>query len=160
MRNRKSRGLSEIVISVISVAFGLIILFYLIPTQIDDPSPIIPNSKTFPYVLASIFTLLSCVWFFNTARIRPSENKQSTSSRKLFVGIGIGLIFVFIGYLLSALGYIIGGVVATSCVVMAIEGERKWRMALGAGVAITATFVVVFGKLLNIELPPGVFSLL
>jgi hypothetical protein len=68
------------------------------------------------------------------------------------------MIFLFIGYLLGTFGYIIGGVIATSSVIMAIEGERRWLMSLIAGVAITVLFSMIFGKLLQIELPAGVLS--
>jgi hypothetical protein len=142
--------------SAVSVIFGLIIFFYLIPTQVVDPSPTIPNSKTFPYLLTGAFILLSCKWVFNA--VIKSSKQTTHSPRSLFVGLGIGMVFLFIGYLLGTLGYIIGGVIATSSVIMAIEGERRWLMALIAGVAITVLFSMIFGKLLQIELPAGVLS--
>lgn len=156
MSNLESHGPAEIIMSAVSVVFGLIIFFYLIPTQVVDPSPTIPNSKTFPYVLTGAFILLSCKWVYNAV---INSSKQTTHSpRSLFVGLGIGMVFLFIGYLLGTLGYIIGGVIATISVITAIEGERRWLMALIAGVAITVLFSMIFGKLLQIELPVGILS--
>ena len=158
MSSLESHGPAEIIMSAASVVVGLIIFFYLIPTQVVDPSPTIPNSKTFPYVLTGAFILLSCKWVYNAVIINSKQTTHSSSPRSLFVGLGIGMVFLFIGYLLGTLGYIIGGVIATSSVIMAIEGERRWLMALIAGVAITVLFSMIFGKLLQIELPAGVLS--
>lgn len=156
MSSLESHGPAEIIMSAVSVVVGLIIFFYLIPTQVVDPSPTIPNSKTFPYVLTGAFILLSCKWVYNA--VINSSKQTIHSPRNLFVGLGIGMVFLFIGYLLGTFGYIIGGVIATSSVIMAIEGERRWLMALIAGVAITVLFSMIFGKLLQIELPAGVLS--
>lgn len=158
MSSLQSHGPAEIILSAASVVVGLIIFFYLIPTQVVDPSPIIPNAKTFPYVLTGAFTLLSCKWVYNAVTIHLKHKSHTSFPRSLFVGLTIGMVFLFIGYLLGRFGYLIGGVIATSCVIMAIEGERKWPMALLAGVALTVIFAMVFGKLLHIELPAGVLS--
>jgi len=158
MSSQESHGSAEIFISAVSVVVGLIIFFYLIPTQVEDPSPIIPNAKTFPYVLTGAFILLNCKWVFNAVIKKSNQKAHSSFPRSLFVGLGIGLIFLLIGYLLGTFGYIIGGVIATSSIIMAIEGEHRWLMALSTGVAITVVFALIFGKLLNIELPSGILS--
>lgn len=158
MSSLESHGPAEVIMSAVSVVVGLIIFFYLIPTQVVDPSPTIPNSKTFPYVLTGAFILLSCKWVYNAVIKSSKQTTHSSFPRSLFVGLGIGMVFLFIGYLLGTLGYIIGGVIATSSVIMAIEGERRWLMSLTAGVAITVLFSMIFGKLLQIELPAGFLS--
>ena len=158
MNSLKSHGSTEIILSAASVVVGFIVFFYLIPTQVEDPSPIIPNAKTFPYVLTAVFTLLSCKWVYNAVINNSKHKTHSSFPRSLFVGLGIGMVFLFIGYLLGTYGYLIGGVIATSCVIMAIEGERRWFMALSAGAALTVGFALIFGKVLHIELPVGVFS--
>ena len=159
MNSSESHGSAEIIVSAGSVVVGLIIFFYLIPTQVVDPSPMIPNSKTFPYVLTGAFTLLSCKWLFDVAIKRSNQTKNSSFPRSLFVGLGIGMVFLLIGYFLGTFGYIIGGFIATSSVIIAIEGEHRWLMALTTGAAITLAFTLIFGKLLHIELPAGVLSL-
>lgn len=159
MSSSGSHGSAEIIASAASLIFGLIIIFYMIPAQVMDPSPIIPNAKTFPYVLAGGFTLLSCKWVFNSLFKKVKDTTQPSSPRKLFVGFGIGAIFLFIGFLIGTSGYLIGGAIATTSVIIAIEGEHRWRMSLAAGLAITLTFTMIFGKLLHIELPIGLLSL-
>ncbi len=158
MSSQESHGTVEIILSAASVVAGLIIFFYLIPVQVMDPSPIIPNAKTFPYVLVGAFTLLCCKWVYNSVISKMKHKEYSIFPRSLFVGLGIGMVFLFIGYLLGKYGYLVGGVIATSCVIMAIEGERRWLMALSAGAALTVGFSMIFGKVLNIELPAGVLS--
>lgn len=160
MGHSESRSTAEIILSATSIVVGLIIIYYLIPTQVMDPNPTIPNAKTFPYLIVGAFTLLSCKWFCNSLSSSPKHKSHSPSPRILFAGMGIGIVFLLLGYLMSTSGYLIGGLIATSSVIMAIEGERRWVMALGMGAALTAAFAMIFGRVLNIELPAGIFSLI
>ncbi len=151
---------AEVIVSIATVILGLVICFYLIPTQVEDPSPVIPNAKTFPYVLGAAFTLLCCYWAFDAIRRNARVKESQAFPRQLLVGLGIGVIFYLFGYLIGTLGYIIGGIIAMFAVVVAIEGKERWLLALVSSVVVTVSFVLVFGKLLNIELPAGIFSLL
>ncbi|MDO5675423.1 MAG: tripartite tricarboxylate transporter TctB family protein [bacterium] len=153
-------GRAEIIVSIAAVILGLLICFYLIPTQIQDPSPKIPNAKTFPYVLGAFFTLLSCYWVYDAVRRNARGERSKAFPRHLFVGLGIGVVFYLFGYLIGTLGYIIGGIIAMFAVIYAIEGKERLLLALVSSVVVTACFVVVFGKLLNIELPIGILTFL
>ncbi len=153
-------GRAEIIVSIAAVILGLVICFYLIPTQVLDPSPVIPNAKTFPYVLGAFFTLLSCYWVYDAVRRNTRGEGTKAFPRHLFVGLAIGVVFYLFGYLIGTLGYIIGGIIAMFAVVYAIEGKERWLLALVSSVVVTACFVVVFGKLLNIELPIGILTFL
>ena len=159
MSNAGSRGTAEVILSAASIVFGLVAIFYLIPTQVMDPSPTIPNAKTFPYLIVGAFTLMSCKWFYNSLSSGQKNKTHSPSPRILFVGMGIGIVFLLLGYLMGTSGYLIGGLTATSSVIIAIGGERRWVMALGTGGALTVGFAMIFGKLLNIELPAGILSI-
>lgn len=158
MSGSKINSTAEIIVSIASVLIGLTIFFYLIPTQVLDPSPIIPNAKTFPYVLAGSFTLLCCRWVFDAVRRKSKQMVNQPFPGSLIIGLGIGTIFLFVGYLIGTLGYILGGIIATSLVIMAIEGGKRWLMSLIVSVAINLLFIGFFGKLLNIELPAGILS--
>ncbi len=153
-------GRAEIIVSIAAVILGLAICFYLIPAQVLDPSPVIPNAKTFPYVLGTFFTLLCCVWVYDAVRRNARGGGTKAFPRQLFIGLGIGVIFYFFGYLIGTLGYIIGGIIAMFAVVYAIEGKERWLLALVSSVVVTVCFVLVFGKLLNIELPIGILTFL
>lgn len=153
-------GRAEIIVSMAAVILGLVICFYLIPTQVLDPSPVIPNAKTFPYVLGGFFTLLCCYWVYDAYRRNAQGEGTKAFPRHLFVGLGIGVVFYLFGYLIGALGYIIGGFIAMFAVVVAIEGKERWLLALVSSAVVTICFVLVFGKLLNIELPIGILTFL
>ncbi len=157
--NQNINGNAEIAVSIVSVILGLFICFYLIPAQVLDPSPVIPNAKTFPYVLATSFTLLCCYWVIDAFRRNMRKESSHAFPRHLLVGLCIGAIFVGFGYLVGTLGYIIGGVIILTSVIIAIEGTKRWRMALLASISVNLAFVFFFSKLLHIELPEGVFSL-
>lgn len=154
----ETRGLTEVFVSLAAIIGGLIVIFYLIPTQIDDPNPMFPNSKTFPYVIAGLFTLMSCRWLF-TAIKGYLRARQTAFPTQLVFGMGLGLVFVFISYFIESVGYLIGGVLATTLVIVAIEGVKRWRMAVVSGVIVTIGFAIFFGKLLHIEIPVGLFGL-
>ena len=149
---------AEVIVSLASVVLGLVLCFYLIPTQVEDPSTTIPNAKTFPYVLGAAFTLLCCYWAFDAVRKNTQVKTSQPFPRQLLVGLGIGVIFYLFGYLIGVLGYIIGGILAMFAVVVAIEGKERWLLALVFSVVVTVSFVLVFGKLLNIELPAGILT--
>lgn len=158
MSSSNINGPAEIIVSIASVFTGLTIFFYLIPTQVLDPSPVIPNAKTFPYVLAGSFTLLCCRWVFDAVSRNSKQRANQPFPGSLIIGLGIGTVFLFVGYLIGTLGYIIGGIIATSLVIMAIEGSKRWLMSITVSVAINLLFIGFFGKLLNIELPAGILS--
>ena len=158
--NQNINGHAEITVSIASVILGLIICFYLIPTQVLDPSPMIPNAKTFPYVLAASFTLLCCYWVVDALRRNARQESGHAFPRQLMVGLCVGAVFVGFGYLIGTLGYVICGIIILASVIIAIEGGERWRMALLAAVIVNIIFVVFFAKLLHIELPEGILSLL
>ncbi len=157
--NQNINGHAEITVSIASVILGLVICFYLIPTQVLDPSPMIPNAKTFPYVLAASFTVLSCYWVVDALRRNARQESGRAFPRQLMVGLCIGAVFMGLGYLIGTLGYIIGGIIILTSVIIAIEGVERWRMALTAGIIINLVFVLFFSKLLHIELPEGILGM-
>lgn len=159
MNETTSRGYSEIVISAFSVLTGLIFLFHLIPTQIMDPSPIIPNAKTFPYLLGSVFTLLSGKWLLSCCLTAKAEGLFHTSPRPLLAGLGIGATFLVVGVLIGKLGYLIGGSICTLIVILSIEGRSKLTLACLGGIVLPVLFALFFGKLLHIEIPSGIISI-
>lgn len=152
-------GPAEITVSIASVVLGLVMCFYLIPTQVLDPSPVIPNAKTFPYVLGGSFTLLCCYWVLDAIRRNARQESSRSFPRKLVAGLCIGAVFFGFGYLIGTLGYVIGGVIVLASVIIAIEGAGRWKMALVSSVMVNLIFVVVFSKLLHIELPEGLFTI-
>jgi hypothetical protein len=156
-----SQGLSEVILSVISTIFGLVMIFYLIPNQVEDPNPSVPNSRTFPYVISIAFSLFCSVWSYKTIKEFLKDRQVSILSipARLFYGLGIGTLFVFIFYFIDSVGYLIGGISATALVIIAIEGLHRWRMAIVSGTLITVGFAFFFGKLLNIEIPVGILGL-
>lgn len=157
--NSNINGRVEISVSISAVILGLVICFYLVPTQVLDPSPVIPNAKTFPYVLAGSFTLLCCYWVIDTLRRNAGLAEVQAFPRQLIVGLVVGAVFLFFGYLIGTLGYVIGGVIVMFSVIVAIEGSHRWRMALVASIVTNIVFIIFFSTLLHIELPEGVLSL-
>lgn len=157
--NSHINGRVEISVSISAVILGLVICFYLVPTQVLDPSPVIPNAKTFPYVLAGSFTLLCCYWVIDTLRRNAGLAEVQAFPRQLIVGLVVGAVFLFFGYLIGTLGYAIGGVIVMFSVIVAIEGSHRWRMALVASIVTNIVFIIFFSTLLHIELPEGVLSL-
>jgi len=156
-QSNHSHGLTEIIVSVASVAVGLIVLLYVIPQQVMDPSPSIPNAKTFPYLIVGLFALLCCRWVFNAIRAYM-RIRETSSPVLLFIGLGVSGFFFLTTFLIGSAGYYIGGILATFVVIVAINGMSKWLLALIASVAITIGFAFLFG-MLHIEIPAGSLNL-
>lgn len=156
----RAKGYSEIVAAVIFGLAGLVVLFHLIPAQIMDPSPTIPNAKTFPYLLGGVFTLLCIKWLFDSCIAVKKEGAAHGFPGKLLVGLAIGSVFLGIGFLIGKLGYLFGGTICTFLVIIAIEGRTKLVTAILGGIITTVMFSIIFGKLLHIEIPAGIISFL
>lgn len=159
MSEKTTQGFSEIVASAVFVLTGLIMLFYLIPTQVMDPSPVIPNAKTFPYLLCGALTLLSGKWLLHCCLTARKEGLFHTSTRPLLGGLAIGCTFFVIGMFIGKLGYLLGGAICTFSVILSIEGRSKVILACMGGMVLPVLFSVFFGKLLHIEIPVGIFTL-
>ena len=159
MHEQKFQGKLEVIVSAVFTAAGVIMLFYLIPSQILDPSDVIPNAKTFPYVLGAALTLLCFKWFIQSCITLKKQGAAAISYRSLASGIVIGGIFYLLGMLIGSIGYLIGGFLTVFSVILVIEGKHRWRLALLGATAITLTFSLFFQKLLHIEIPAGIFSL-
>lgn len=152
-----SHQVVEVSLSIAAVLFGVSTAFYLIPTQVVDPSQTIPNARTFPYVVTWLFNLLCCIWVI-LAIIRL-KNTEASSALNVMRCLVIGTAFIALFAAINSAGYIIGGVLAVAGVIVAIDGMRRWLMALCAGTIITFAYGAFFGSVLHIEIPAGLLRI-
>lgn len=140
---------------------GLAIVFICIPGQVLDPNPMIPNAKTFPYVITWIFNVLCLLWMIGAigSRRKPEQTEPSKPA-PLFIGLGVGLSLIAMFIFINEIGYFIGSTIAVATVIMVIDGMRRWRMAFAVGIVVTVVYALFFGKLLHIEIPVGLLSLI
>ncbi|MBM9518884.1 tripartite tricarboxylate transporter TctB family protein [Desulforhopalus vacuolatus] len=150
------RGTSEIIASTLAFLLGILFLFYIIPTQIEDYSTTLPNARTFPYALGGLFTLLSICW--TVIAVIDRKYPMGVSIGNLFAGVITGILFFFMTTVMQELGYLLCGAAMVTITILFIEGIHRWKMALISGISITLLFFFFFNKLLNIELPAGLFT--
>jgi len=145
---------TELFFAVVSTALGLLLIFYIIPSQVTVSNPSPPNAQTFPYLIASIYALLSLFWLFGI--IMGKENgKKLINTRSLLAGLLIGCLFIIFSFLIQTIGYIIGGTLAVIFVTFAINGFKKWLWFSLVGLGLTVIYYLFFIKVMKIELYSG-----
>lgn len=137
---------------------GILLILYVIPEQVMDSGEPVPNARTFPYVIASIFTLLSGEWCLLASYRWLKTKKSYADLRFLGLGLFLGACVVGVAVLIDWGGYIIGGMVATFLVFIAIEGREKWMRAALVSVLLVVCYALFFENVLNIEVPMGLLS--
>jgi hypothetical protein len=148
---KQRMSLTELIFAVGSNFLGLLIIVYIIPSQVVvyDPSP--PNARTFPYVISIIYLILSSIWLFNVIMGRRTE-EHLIDTKSLLIGSFIAVIFICFSFLMQTIGYIIGGTSAVICVIFMINGFRKWGLFAFVGLFLTLVYYVFFTKVMKIEL--------
>ena len=154
---KQSMSLTELVFAVGSNLLGLLIIFYIIPSQVVvyDSSP--PNARTFPYVISIIYLILSSIWLFNVIMVRQTE-EQLIDTKSLLIGSFIAILFICFSFLIQTIGYIIGGTLAVVFVIFMINGFRKWGLFAFVGLFLTVVYYLFFTKVMKIELYQVLFS--
>ncbi|WP_321367141.1 tripartite tricarboxylate transporter TctB family protein [uncultured Desulfuromusa sp.] len=157
MESQETKGLIEVVVAGICALIGLLLIFYVIPRQVMDSGEPIPNARTFPYVIASFFALLSGVWAIIACRGWLKTRAKADFS-PLFLGLSMSACVVVIAMLIDWSGYLLGGLVATFLVFVAIEGKGKWLRAAVFSAVMVVAYALFFENVLNIEVPAGFLS--
>lgn len=147
----------ERVVSLTLMLSGIGTALFIIPSQVLDPSPLIPNAKTFPHVLTWIFVGLCGLWAIDTFRHR--ETPIPSDTMELVMGMGIGLFFVILFIFINEAGYMLGGTLSVATVIIFINGWKRWPVAIFSGAIITLAYAAFFGKLLHIDIPAGLLQL-
>lgn len=146
--------------TVIAIGFVVlaVLLFLAIPTQIETPLVIFGQSlnaldpKLFPYIVATGFLVLGCVYVF----ISPSmndENGLAKLDREAAVNVSVSVVaFAAYAWLMEPLGFIpssallIGGL-------SVFYGLRNIALTLAISLGVPTVMYFVFTRALKVFLP-------
>lgn len=134
--------------AIVFILAGFALIFYIIPDQIDGTGQL-PDARTIPYLFSMILIVLSMKWAINVyCKRKEYEN------RKVYVGVGIGLLFLIMVSFLELFGYIISGVLIISFVAYMINKEKPVRIIIFS-IITTLVYYAFFKSTLHIMFPTG-----
>lgn len=148
--------------SVILLTFGIILYFYLIPTQVpmSEGMPMAMSPQLFCKISAGCLILLSLILLFNSQRVEQGEEEKAPSKAEskdqLLRGtISVGIAIVYIT-LINVLGYFVSTSIALAVFTL-FFGARNWLVIISSQIVVLLFIYLLFVKGLHVVLPSGIF---
>jgi len=143
---------SDCVASLLLVAFGLLALFVVIPSQVADADAIGLPPRGMPIFTAAAVTFLSglllikSLFFSPRAAAAPFDLRQLLAMLTgLVIAIAGTVLFAFAGFVASGLFVIVA--------LMLFMGERNWRLLATVPVGAVAVMYLFVTRLLHVAVP-------
>ncbi len=149
---------------IIATCMILLALAYLYATfkipSLDSGDPLGP--KAFPILLSIGFLLAAVLLFVETSKakrpLREEKEELMEEKRRFLLVIGGVVVWTFIfiivfkplGYLTSTAVYLFG--------LMSYLNPKKWWTNAITSVLFTVGIYTLFGKILGVDLPPGILG--
>jgi putative tricarboxylic transport membrane protein len=146
----------ETIISLVLISTGLLFCFFSLRVgigRINNPGP-----GFIPLISGCVLIVLSvCTMLFEG---KPGRKEQSEP--KTFKGMGSSLLLpvsvlcslLVYALVLEILGFVLSTFLFLTFLFMTSK-KRNWKVALGASILITVCTCLLFGYLLDVELPQG-----
>jgi putative tricarboxylic transport membrane protein len=119
-----------------------------------------PQTGFYPLILAILLTTLSLLLLWQAIK-KKKRKEGGTAEAKLGglkrVGLALGALFAF-AFLFERLGYIITTFLLITFLLRAIEPQKWWVVILVAFLCSLISFLV-FGMLLDMQLPQGILRI-
>lgn len=145
----------EVLMSAFSLVVCVLTLFYLIPNFVEVHSQGWPTPRTFPYITCTLHTFLCTIWLVNSMF---GWGINAVDIEVVKQGITLNCILIGLSFFVAVAGYIAGGVVGVTTVIVLVNGIHAWKPALIGGVGITACFYFFFSYVMKLELPQGMIA--
>jgi len=146
------------VAAVVFVA-GAIILYLLIPTQIDKPLIMLGASQSnlspelFPQMVAASFLILGG-WLFLKSFSLDQRNELRDLDREAITNVGITLVVMAAYvYLMVNLGFVLGSAIMIA-VLSTYYGNRNYVLTAVVSIFVPMLIFFLFRRVLLTELPP------
>jgi putative tricarboxylic transport membrane protein len=112
--------------------------------------------QVFPYVAAVALAILGACFIIQSLTESPDKLEADTDETD-WQAIGLIILgFIFEILFIKTLGFILSSTVLFWAVALAF-GSRRYLRDLGMALIVSATAYFVFTKLLNLQLPAGIF---
>lgn len=149
----------ERLLGITSTAFGLILAFLIIPSQINivSKAPWYNQPRFFPYVISGIFILMGVLLFFagikhgKTVSDEAQETYAFSAKGTKMVLITLGFITVYVASL-SFFPYIPCTIVALG-ILMWFFGQRNLKTVIPVAIILPILIYLSFTYLLKLRLP-------
>lgn len=154
MSEAKANKIAGIVITIV----GLLLIFLIIPTQIDMVDCDWYNSpRFFPYMVSGLITILGISLFLSSlsmAKKVPEEKQEVYETKKDQFKMALGVFGIMAAYtaLLGVLGYI-PCTLAMLIGMMRFCGQKSWPKIIIIAVVLTLGVYFGFSKLLYLRMP-------
>jgi putative tricarboxylic transport membrane protein len=149
---------TDIIESVLLILVGIGVVIESIRLQVG--TPLMPQPGFFPLLGGMLLIGLSVTFLVRSWLERGQASRQSQEAfgelrRPLILVVGMSLYTA----VLEWLGYILPTVLITA-IILRVLGVTSWKELSLASVGISVGTYFFFGRLLGIELPPGVLPFL
>lgn len=150
-----SESTADLVLGAFFLAFSLVLLFVLIPTQIADAGSTFPTPRSFPRFCAYSMMALSLCLLFQSRRKRGKTKQDEAvtfSGRGVLMALAALAVLVISVVLLRVLPYI-PVTSALLIVLMLMLGQRNKFVLAGVGVILPIVVYFFFTHMLKLVLP-------
>jgi len=144
--------------AIIFIGLG-IVLFLIIPTQIDKPLIVVTGSKTnlpaelFPQLVAGAFILLG-LWFTYKSFAISQVNGFLSLDKEAVTNVVITLVIMAIYVpLMVNLGFVVGSAIMIFAM-SSYFGNRNYLVGAIVSIVMPVIIFSIFRRLLLVELPP------
>ena len=144
----------DVVGGLVGALTGIAVVVGSLGLRIGTPSS--PQPGFFPFLGGMALVALSCVLVVQAGLGRSTGTESFGEVRRpaLLVG-GLG---VYVG-LLDPLGYVLATILIAG-VILRVLGVTSWRVLAVGSVALSLGTYLLFGRVLGVDLPPGVLGFL
>ncbi|MEG1578314.1 MAG: tripartite tricarboxylate transporter TctB family protein [Oscillospiraceae bacterium] len=147
---------AEKLLGIISVVFGLLLAFAIIPWQIDivETAAWYNQPRFFPYVISGMFAVLGALLFMSGIKKKDKPNQETytldlTGGKMVLITLGIVGVYVLA---LAFLPYIPCTIVGLG-ILMWIFGQRNLKVVIPVSIVLPIIIYLSFTYLLKLRLP-------
>ena len=134
---------------------SMIVLFVIIPTQVENVEGYGIGPRFFPYAMVTTIAVLSLVMLVTSMVVREKNEKTPWAGKKYVILLAVISLLYILG--MKYLGYFFPTIVFFA-VVMIVFGERRVGVVTAISVIGTLMIFLIFGNLLKLLLPKGLLS--
>jgi len=150
---------SDLISGSLILIFGLVMIFVIVPIQINSSSEYGLDPKFFPVVLLWLVVAMGALLVltrFPTERDPPDAETLIGRRNWIFVAaVTVLLVLLFIA--IEKIGFIVAGILMIALLMFALSGrDRNWIEIAAVSVIAPVAIYYTLYHLFSVQLPPGV----
>ncbi len=163
---------SNLVLAIVLIFFSVVLLFFIIPSQINEPS-YIKSKYLSPAFVPRVFTvylgLMALVLFFrsllNLKKFSSKKKKEIQSAgkaspteegwREQWIAVCIWISCCFFILAVEFFGILIPSILFLGAL-MVYFGQKKWLLVLGIMILVPLLLYLFLHDIAKVQFPPGI----